>query len=253
MKTVRSLSYKLKPLLGWHQSRVECFFREMEMNFDQFAKLIVAWLAPEKDWVLCIDRTNWKLGNSFYNVLILGIELKGVALPVMWVLLPAQGNSNTTQRIELLSRFIKLFGHERIAYLAADREFKGGDWLKWLKKQGVHWRIRIANNTLIPNRHRNRKLRATRFFSLKVGESLTLNHPRNIWGVDVFVSAHRSAQEHIIVISDAPCKTILSDYMRRWAIETLFQSYKGRGFNLEQTRLSAGAMTPALGAVKKNP
>ncbi|WP_416053975.1 transposase [Marinibactrum halimedae] len=29
----------------------------------------------------------------------------------------------------------------------ADREFKGGEWLKWLKTQGIHWRIRIANNT----------------------------------------------------------------------------------------------------------
>jgi hypothetical protein len=275
MKVVRSLTLQLKPLLGWHQSRLEClahiivnlivsgsvnlvtiaefmrgdakiashhkrlkrFFCGYDFCLDQIARIIVTWMAPDKDWVLTIDRTNWKLGKKTINIFMLAIVLKGVALPVIWMILPRDGNTNTTQRITLLSRFIRLFGTSKIAYLTADREFKGGDWLRWLRKNNIHWRIRITKDTLIPNKYENRKLKATRFFSLQVGESMHLNKVRTVWGVEVFVAAHRSAQEHIIIVSDVPSKSILNDYMLRWNVETLFQSYKERGFNLEDTRL----------------
>jgi hypothetical protein len=148
MKAVRSLALQLKPLLGWHQCCLEClvhiiinvivsgsvnlvtiaehmgggaktasnhrrlkrFFSHSDICLDQVAKVIVAWLAPEKDWILTIDRTNWKMGRKTINIFMLGIVLKGVALPVMWMILPTAGNTNTAQRKELLSRLHAALG-----------------------------------------------------------------------------------------------------------------------------------------------
>ena len=44
---------------------------------------------------------------------------------MLWSFLPKQGNPNTAERIELLERFIGIFGLTKIAYLVADRGFVG--------------------------------------------------------------------------------------------------------------------------------
>ncbi|GLS28061.1 hypothetical protein [Marinibactrum halimedae] len=69
MKDVRSLTHKLKPLLGWHQSRAECLAHLM-INLIVSESVNLAVLAEymggaaHDDWVLYLDRTNWKLGNK---------------------------------------------------------------------------------------------------------------------------------------------------------------------------------------------
>lgn len=63
----------------------------------------------------------------------LGIAANGLAIPVMWTLIPNQGTSNIQMRIELLERFIQVFGKTRIAFLTTDREFRGGEWFRWLR------------------------------------------------------------------------------------------------------------------------
>lgn len=57
-----------------------------------------------------------------------------------------KGNSNTTERKELLDQYITLFGKDNIAYLLADREFIGHDWLKYLDKHRIHYIIRVRHN-----------------------------------------------------------------------------------------------------------
>ena len=96
----------------------------------------------------------------------------------------------------------------------------------------------ITNDTRTMNRHRTEKLKAYRFFSLKVGESSHLHQARELWGARVFLSCFRSEQERIIIMSNEPGQQALADYMRRWEIETLFQALKGRGFDLESTHLT---------------
>ncbi len=43
----------------------------------------------------------------------------------MFQMLEKRGNSNQEERIDLLERFVKLFGHKCIRSLTADREFIG--------------------------------------------------------------------------------------------------------------------------------
>lgn len=43
-------------------------------------------------------------------------------------MLNKRGNSNTSERIDLLEEFFDLFAEVKVAYLSADREFLGKDW-----------------------------------------------------------------------------------------------------------------------------
>lgn len=46
--------------------------------------------------------------------------------------MPKFGNSFTRERIELMQRYINLFGLDTIECLTADREFVGDQWLEYL-------------------------------------------------------------------------------------------------------------------------
>ena len=219
------------------RKRLKRFFAWSGMELDDIARMIVDWMVPEGDWIVCLDRTNWNFGQFKINIMMVAIAYKGTAIPFVWALLPKKGMSNTQERIKLLERFVDLVGMERIQYLTADREFRGEAWLKWLYEQKIPLRIRIPNDTRTMNRHRTEKLKAYRYFSLRVGESSHLNHARELWGVRVYLSCYRSEQERVIIISNEPGQQALADYMRRWEIETLFQALKGRGFDLESTHL----------------
>lgn len=85
------------------------------------------------------------------------------------------GNSNTQERINLIEQFISHFGSERIQCLTADREFRGQDWVCFLKQNNIPFCIRIPTNTQVFNRYQNKKLPVKRLFSLKLGESMVLN------------------------------------------------------------------------------
>ncbi len=98
-----------------------------------------------------MDRTNWQYGRSNINILVLGVCYKGRAIPLLWTLLNKKGNSNTQERIDLLNRFLNLYGHERIKSLLADREFIGQDWFIWLKKKQIPFNIRLKKSEFSTN------------------------------------------------------------------------------------------------------
>lgn len=77
------------------------------MNLDGAvaARIIVALLGLEgKSWVLAMDRTNWHFGRSIINFLMISVEWDGIGIPLIWTLLPKEGNSNTAERIALFDR-----------------------------------------------------------------------------------------------------------------------------------------------------
>lgn len=170
---------------------------------------------------------------------MLGIAYRGVAVPVMWMLLDQAGNSNTDERIALLERFVKVFGRERIGALLADREFVGRAWFEYLHRQGIPFRIRIKHNTLIPN-SRNQRLPARVLLgSLPPGAQRVLSGRRAVWGglLHVVALGLDNGELLILVTTDQP-EQALADYARRWEIETLFGGLKSRGFRFEDTHLT---------------
>src|ERR1700755_239495 len=115
-----------------HYKRIQRFLRFFEISYGLIATLLVSLIAVPRPWVLTLDRTDWQLGKTTLNILVLGVVYKGVAIPVLWTILEKKGNSKTEERIALVAEFVRLFGADSILYLCADREFIGKTWFEWL-------------------------------------------------------------------------------------------------------------------------
>jgi hypothetical protein len=195
----------------------------------------LAALLPEAKWVLALDRTEWKRAETTFNLLVLAVVTHGCAVPLLWTVLPACGASDTAERKELIGRFVRLFGKQRLRFLTADREFIGSDWVAWLLQEQIPFRIRVKAGEYLLHRD-GREQRAAAWFA---GRACPCKPQKmQIWGLPVYVGGrHLHDKEYLVVISNQP-GDLLWDYRQRWKIETLFQALKGRGFDLESCRLS---------------
>jgi len=126
--------------------RIQRFMAEYMLDTDQIAKFVFSLLPHKPPYRLVLDRTNWKFGSKDINILILGIVYKGVAFPLLFHVMPKFGNSSTRERIDLINRFIQLFGSDNIECLLADREFVGHIWLEYLNNLCIEYYIRIREN-----------------------------------------------------------------------------------------------------------
>ena len=113
-------------LVSSNYRRLQRFFQHVRLEGDWLALAVVKLLKLKAPWVLCLDRTNWKIGRQEVNILMLAIASRRFRIPLMWTVLGKAGTSNQAERIALLRRYLVLFGSDSIAWLLADREFIGG-------------------------------------------------------------------------------------------------------------------------------
>jgi Transposase DDE domain len=205
-----------------------------ELNLEVWARAIAA-LMPKGAWILALDRTEWKRGQTTINLLVLSIVVYGSAVPLLWTVMPEAGASDTDERIELMNQFLQIFGADRWGFLTADREFIGDRWIGWLGEQGLDFRIRVKAKEyfLHPD---GRDLQGKTWFGSQGCRCKPLR--MQLWNQWVYVGGkHLYEGEYLIIIGNKSCD-LLADYRYRWKIETLFQALKKRGFDLESCRLS---------------
>jgi hypothetical protein len=220
-----------------HYRRIQRFFKEVEIQPDLIAQLVVSFL-PYDQYILSMDRTNWMLGCFSINVLVLSVVHQGVAFPIFWTFLAKQGTSNTQERIHLIEQFLDVFGSHKIKYLTADREFIGEKWFDYLTRHRIQFRIRMKKNMNL-SRSNGKLSPALNFFrSLPVSVSCQLNGPRLVCGNQLWVTGMRlPSGDYLIIVSNDHADKVMSHYAKRWKIEVLFQSLKSRGFNFEAVNL----------------
>lgn len=190
-------------------------------------------------YYLTLDKTNWKWGEKNLNILTLGIVYKGTAIPVYWLVLNKQGNSNQRERIALLQRFIRQFGRGGILGLLGDREFIGDQWWQWLNDQGIPYLIRMRENQLMTDNQGHERPVRTLFENLKIGKSRSFRKTRRVGQQWVWLSGMKlESGELLILAGNQKIPKSLAVYGLRWEIENLFQCLKGRGFHMEETRLT---------------
>jgi hypothetical protein len=80
-------------------------------------------------------------------------------------MMPKFGNSNTQERIDLMGRFIRLFGSDRIECLLADREFVGDKWLEYLNGSNIEYNIRIRENFWVEIPGKGHRVKASWLFN----------------------------------------------------------------------------------------
>jgi hypothetical protein len=220
--------------------RLQRFFAKFKIDYDMIAGFIFRlFFVVNGKWYLAIDRTNWQWGKSDINILTLAIVFKGTAIPIYWELLDKKGNSDTSERIALLQKFVGRFGKNCIAGILADREFIGGDWFKWLLEEKISFYIRTRNNTVTTNSRGLPIDIDALFYGLKLQEQRVIEGKRRIMGCELYLSGLRLADgELLIVATNELPDDAIKIYGLRWEIETLFGCLKGRGFNFEDTHVT---------------
>lgn len=238
--TQLSLAFESSALIASRYRRLQRFFKETIFDYDAIAGLIMDLFGFYGIGIyLTIDRTNWKWGKKNLNILTLAVVYKGIAVPIYWLILNKQGNSNQRERIALIQRFIRHFGSKNILGILGDREFIGDIWWEWLTAKGIPYLVRVKENQQLTN-HKNRHQALSLLFStLKTGESRFLRKKRRIGGQWVWLCGLKlDSGELLILAGNQRIKKPLEIYSFRWEIENLFQCLKGRGFHLEETRIT---------------
>ena len=229
--------------------RMQRFFRSFHVDLNAIARLIVTMMPLETQWVLCLDRTNWKLGQTEINYLVLAVSCQGVAVPLFWCNLDKAGCSDSRQRIAIMKRFLSVFPKQKIDYLTADREFIGNKWLAWLETQHILFRVRIRKNTQATKPGGLALAVQWHFRSLKCGTWDVIAKPCKVWGLNLYVAGSLTSKGYCFIVSQARPDSMIPDYHVRWEIETLFSCLKKRGFDLEACRLTEPVRTEKLVAL----
>lgn len=229
-----------KTRIDSRHKRLKRFFSQVKVDYDAIGSWIFnLFFANEKQLYLTLDRTNWSYGKTPINIMMLAIAYEGIAIPIFWQMLDKDGTSSAEEQKFLIEKFIKLFGKERIHGVLADREFGNNGFFNWLIKEKIPFYIRIKGNANV------KVLNAKPWSAEKLFRDLGLNMSDpyenyvTIYGVQLRVAAARSERgELLIVATNGDAKVAVTNYLRRWEIENLFQGLKGRGFNFEETRIT---------------
>jgi hypothetical protein len=192
-------------------------------------------LLPDGKLTLVMDRTTWHYGQTPLNILVLGVALGGVVLPLIWKVLPHQGNSSGAARIFLVAQLLKVFPAKRWAVLIADREFVRKQWCVWLRWKGIKRCFRIKENTRIDD-----LLARDQFQDLQPGEVRSVFEKAWVYGTWMrVVVTLPPAGGRVIVASDLSVLDTLFTYKKRWGVECTFSAMKARGLGLEDTHMTA--------------
>lgn len=184
-----------------------------------------------------VDRTEWKFGNQWVNILTLSVAYKNVAIPILWEVMTHKGNAKATEHIRLIKRFVKEFESERIERVYGDREFGSHQLFAYLIEQKIDFHIRLKSNYLAEGKSfssiwKNAAERVKMRGKIKV----------SVFGLEVYVSCVKYKKEgrteYLIVASLHRNKYAIEEYKVRWQIETMFGCLKSRGFGFEETHLT---------------
>lgn len=219
--------------------RIQRFLRFFDLPLTELAQMLIRLMKLTPPFVLVIDRTEWKFGSVWHNILTLSLASEEVAVPILWRFLKRKGCSDDAEREEIMSDFLRMFEVTDIQYVCADREFASIKWLEFLTRAKIPYRLRIKANHELTDKH-GRVMKARKLLrTARVGETVVCRRWRKLWGTyRVCVTGRKRADgELLILISNEPSPEMIGEYRRRWQIETLFGCLKSRGFNLEETHL----------------
>lgn len=216
--------------------RLQRFISRFKISFSNLWKLSDAIFDLPDQVTLCMDRTNWKFGKIHINFLVIALAYKGVAIPVIWSLLPERkrGNSKASDRQVIFDKLLEFMPARRINSILCDREFIDGNWIAYLSSKKIKFIIRTKGNL-----HASGNSISNLFLDLKVGQARILDKCKCIVGCDLYAAALRlPTGELLIVVSRHYDQNILDDYKIRWEIESFFSALKKRGFNFEDTHIT---------------
>lgn len=234
------------------------FFQYVKLDGSMAARVVVDLLGLSgKPWVLAMDRTNWDFGKTTINILMIPVIWNGMGIPLIWVLLPSAGNSNTTARVCLLNRLKKTFPNGKTASLMGGREFSGEAWMAYLQRHKIPFIPRLRENQHVVRDGYETWTIANIAKHLERGQKMTVKGWCRL-GANagdrspvvrlVIMRLKKTGELPALACSGNP-RRALDNYNRRWTIETMFGNLKTKGFNMEDTRITGRDKLSTLCAV----
>ncbi len=143
---------------------------------------------------LLIDRTEWKFGATWVNILTLSVAYKNVAIPVLWETVNHKGNATAGEHRAIIEKFVAEFGAKRILRIYADREFGSCLLLKYLLENKIDFHIRLKTSHQSGGRSFLQRWR-------KVSEKVKLKGKVKIevFGLELFVSCLKYQKDGKVV------------------------------------------------------
>lgn len=222
--------------------RIQRFVNQVSWSYLTLVPLILRWCRIAAPLTLIIDRTNWKLGKSNINILCVSVLGDGYCVPIIWKLLDKRGNSNQTERMELMEELKKIPNIPRIKTVIGDREFIGIEWLRYLKSNKIGILIRLKENLYV-----GRYKKMIKVSSIIRGNTRRLKQcdKKKYWLEDLQIYIHGfryknvdNRIENLIVASFESDIKVSEEYAQRWHIESMFKNFKSNGFNMEDTHVT---------------
>ena len=180
--------------------RIQRLFGWAGLSQEGYCRMVLG-LVGAKKLTLVMDRTDWKLGQKPLNILMLGFVWQGIAIPLVWTVLGKSGSSSMEERISLMQRLFKVQPRLKVEAFLADREFIGGDWLVYLREQGLPRCIRIRNNFRTGLEVKGASVE-TFFRHLEVGQQQTLKRRKRVNGELMYLVGLRLEKDYLIVATD---------------------------------------------------
>lgn len=223
--------------------RIQHFIHEIRFDQASLAMFLLRLAGLKPPYTLVLDRTNWEFGKAKINFLMLSALGDGWCIPLMWKLLPADGNSSQQDRIDLLSRFLNAIGKGKIYNLLADREFIGEQWMEYLIEHEIPFDIRIRENMKVKYKNRYTMVKSL-FRQLPIGKTQTIRRLVALGTNRVYLQGQRiinsktNRSEYLIVCTYCQPASSIRRYAERWYIENMFKDLKSNGFQLRCTHLT---------------
>jgi hypothetical protein len=189
--------------------------------------------------VLMIDST--KLGGHCLCLMV-SVYYKSRAIPLAWVTYKGRkGHSSQAVQLQLFKQVKALLPAEVPVVLVGDGEFDGSEVIDWFE-QDSPWRYVCRTDKTNKILYQDQWL-GLRELPLTEGQEAFFSQVRftennNIGPVNIMAVWHQARQEHWFFVTNCPSATAAKGfYTLRFTTETLFSDLKGRGFNLDDTRL----------------
>lgn len=186
---------------------------------------------------ILIDRTEWKFGSTWVNILTLSVAYKNVAIPILWEVVNHKGNATALEHKAIIEKFVAEFGAENILRIYADREFGSYELFSYLLANKLDFHIRLKTSHKSDGKsflHRWRNVRE----KVKLKGKIKIE----VFGLEIYVSCVKYQKdgktEYLMVASGERSREAIEEYKVRWQIETMFGCLKSRGFGFEETHLT---------------
>ncbi len=191
---------------------------------------------------LVMDGTSWTLGEAKVHYLVLSVLVGSVAVPIYWVQLEKIGASSQAERKAMFEQAFLLFDLQGMTLLA-DREYIGKNWFNFLKKNKIHFVIRLRAGDYFEEVNGARGKGYERMVT-KCGLKDKLVKKQIFLDGQAFTivmmpNPKVNAEEPVMIfLTTLPNAVKAAEcYVKRWKIECLFKHLKTNGYNLEDLNL----------------